>query len=582
MRCGIGGSVLVWLLLAAGVAAQNLFPPELVTFTPHASNPIFTAAGDGNWDAKIRERGWILFDPAASDKQSAWRMWYTGYDGTREGLKQLGLATSPDGIQWTRHPASPLSGDHWVEDMIVVPHEGTLYMFAEGRDDQAHLLTSLDGIQWTRVGPLDIRMTDGTPISPGAHGTPTAWHEDGTWHLLYERRDAGIWLATSTDLKIWGLVQDEPVMVPGPDAFEQDLIALNQVIKYQGKYYAYYHGSKSGSRLWAPGVAVSKDLLHWEKYSGNPLIHAEENKSSGIVVHDGHHFRFYTMHDQVDLYLADPSVDTSTGASTKERPKSEDPDQLFARENLVAWCIVPFDARRRSPAERAELVQRLGITKVAYDWRDEHVASFEEEILQYKKHGIEYFAFWSWHDALAPLIEKHGIRPQIWLMLPNPSTGTQQEKVIAAGTAILPLVEKTRQLGLKLGLYNHGGWGGEPENLVAVCEYLRRGPDADHVGIVYNFHHAHDRIENFSEALEPMVPLLLCLNLNGMNDNAQPKILPIGDGLHDHDMLKAVLASGYEGPIGILDHQETRDTEECLRENLDGLARMREILRAPR
>ena len=26
----------------------------------------------------------------------------------------------------------------------------------------------------------------------------------------------------------------------------------------------------------------------------------------------------------------------------------------FARDNLAAWCIVPFDAAKRTPAERAE------------------------------------------------------------------------------------------------------------------------------------------------------------------------------------------------------------------------------------
>ena len=53
-------------------------------------------------------------------------------------------------------------------------------------------------------------------------------------------------------------------------------------------------------------------------------------------------------------------------------------------------------------------------------------------------------------------------------------------------------VERTRRLGCPLGLYNHGGWGGEPENLVAVCEFLRRRHDAPHVGSVYNQHHGHD------------------------------------------------------------------------------------------
>ena len=30
---------------------------------------------------------------------------------------------------------------------------------------------------------------------------------------------------------------------------------------------------------------------------------------------------------------------------------------------------------------------------MAYDWRTQHVKEFEEEILQYKKHGLEFFAF---------------------------------------------------------------------------------------------------------------------------------------------------------------------------------------------
>ena len=51
----------------------------------------------------------------------------------------------------------------------------------------------------------------------------------------------------------------------------------------------------------------------------------------------------------------------------------------------------------------------------------------------------------------------------------------------------------------KLGLYNHGGWGGEPENLVAVCKVLREQHKADHVGIVYNLHHGHGHIDDFAD-----------------------------------------------------------------------------------
>ncbi|MDA9934533.1 sugar phosphate isomerase/epimerase [Rubripirellula sp.] len=257
---------------------------------------------------------------------------------------------------------------------------------------------------------------------------------------------------------------------------------------------------------------------------------------------------------------------------------AEGPDskKIFQRDRLVAWCIVPFDALKRTPLQRAEMVDKLGMARVAYDWRAEHVPTFEAEIQEYKKHGIEFFAFWSWHDALEPLIAKHGIRPQIWLMLPGVGNKPDSEKVQAAAEALRPMVEKTAKLGLRLGLYNHGGWGGEPENLAAVCKYLREHQDAEHVGIVYNFHHGHEHIVRFPEAFAAVKPYLLCLNLNGMADLSslvgnQNKILPIGKGVHEHDMIKEVLRQGYQGPIGILDHRSELDAELSLKQNLDGL-----------
>ncbi|MBL8817771.1 MAG: hypothetical protein JNL58_17225 [Planctomyces sp.] len=253
------------------------------------------------------------------------------------------------------------------------------------------------------------------------------------------------------------------------------------------------------------------------------------------------------------------------GSATTQRAGSN-----FDRDQLVAWCIVPFDAKNRGPAERAEMVAGLGLKRVAYDWRDQHIPTFEEEILQYKKHGIEYFAFWSWHDSMEPLIRKHNIHPQIWMMFGEPA-GTQEEKVAAAAASLLPMVEKTKSLGLKLGLYNHGGWSGEPANMVAVCQYLKDHHGAENVGIVYNLHHGHDHIPDFRQQLELLKPWLICLNLNGMNDRAEPKILPIGSGKHEQSLIRIIHELNYTGPVGIIDHREELDAEESLRQNLSGL-----------
>jgi hypothetical protein len=275
------------------------FPPDLVKFATSDKNPVFTAEGNGFWDVKIRERGWILHEG------NLYHLWFTGYDGTRNGIRTLGYATSPDGLTWTRHPANPLDREHWIEDMMVVKQGKTYYMFAEGLNDQAQLLTSADGVHWDRVGTLDIRYVDGKPLSPGPFGTPTAWFEDGTWYLFYERADKGVWLAKSRDLKIWTNVQDEPVLAPGPEPYDREMIALNQIVKYKGRYYAYYHGSGTPQkpRLWTTDVATSTDLIHWQKYPGNPLFPEAENKSSGILVDGSRQFRLYTMHDSVQVHF---------------------------------------------------------------------------------------------------------------------------------------------------------------------------------------------------------------------------------------------------------------------------------------
>jgi azurin len=244
----------------------------------------------------------------------------------------------------------------------------------------------------------------------------------------------------------------------------------------------------------------------------------------------------------------------------------------FDKSNLAAWCIVPFDAKKRSPEARAEMVAKMGIKKIAYDWRQEHVPEFEREILAYQKHGIEFFAFWGVHDEALRLFEQYKLHPQLWVTIRDQGA-TQEDKVKNAAAALLPVLEKAKKIGSQVGIYNHGGWGGEPENMVAVCEYLKAHHGIEHVGIVYNLHHGHGHLDRLPAAIELMKPWVLCLNLNGMDiagDTKGRKILPLGVGTEDVKVLRQVRASGYSGPIGILNHTN-EDAEGRLLDNLDGL-----------
>ncbi len=247
----------------------------------------------------------------------------------------------------------------------------------------------------------------------------------------------------------------------------------------------------------------------------------------------------------------------------------------FAQDNLVAWCIVPFDAKKRGPAERVEMLQKLGFKKYAYDWRAEHLPTFDEEVTLLKKANIELTAVWFpanlGDDAkkLLAVIKKHDIKTQLWVTMGTPAGDTQAAKVESAAKALKPLAEEAARHGCTVALYNHGGWCGEPENQVAIIDALK----LKNVGIVYNQHHGHDHFDKFPDLLKLMKPHLLALNINGSakgGDKAGKKILPLGAGELDVKMLAAIRDSGYGGPVGILGHTQD-DAAERLADNLDGL-----------
>lgn len=251
---------------------------------------------------------------------------------------------------------------------------------------------------------------------------------------------------------------------------------------------------------------------------------------------------------------------------------------LFARKNLVAWCIVPFDSKKRGPEERAAMLQKLGFTHFAYDYRAEHIPTFDAELEALKRHGVELTAWWfptSLNDEARltlDLFARHKVTPQLWVTGgggPAKDADDQRARVTTEAQRIRPIAEAASRVGCKVALYNHGGWFGEPENQIAIIKELA----LPNVGIVYNLHHGHDHLDRFPELLRLMKPHLYCLNLNGMvaqGDRHGQKILQLGEGDLDLKLLTAIRDSGFTGPFGILGHTQD-DAEARLQDNLEGL-----------
>lgn len=262
---------------------------------------------------------------------------------------------------------------------------------------------------------------------------------------------------------------------------------------------------------------------------------------------------------------------------------------LFDQQNLTAWCVVPFDAKKRGPEERAAMLQRLGFTRFAYDWRAEHVPTFDAEIEALQRRGIELVAWWFPTDANDPAartileaIQRHRIHPQLWVTgwgAPTKTPAEQQQRVEQEAERIRKIVELAKPAGCQVHLYNHSGWFGQPDNQVAVIERLKQ-QGVSGVGMIYNFSHGHDDIADFAAIWKRIRPYVVAVNVTGMVQGGADRLIPPSQGEHELEMLRVIQQSGWRGPIGLIAEQGG-DAEVTLGNYQRGLAWLATELKAP-
>jgi hypothetical protein len=272
-----------------------------------------------------------------------------------------------------------------------------------------------------------------------------------------------------------------------------------------------------------------------------------------------------------------------TSKTTSEEKAGQ--SSLFSKENLVAWCIVPFDSEKRDAAQRARMLHELGFRAMAWDWRQEHLPYMVDEIEALRHHDIALGAVWFWVDGsgdsilneanehILTTLEETGTKTDLWVSFPASyfEDVSGEARLQKAVETIGYIRDRAAAIGCRVALYNHGDWFGEPANQVGILKALGTGD----VGLVYNFHHGHLHVDHFDSLLGIMLPYLWTVNLNGMAVDG-PKILPIGQGDRELEMMVALQASGYTGTIGILGHVDDQDVKLILQGNLDGMAKVLE------
>jgi len=271
-----------------------------------------------------------------------------------------------------------------------------------------------------------------------------------------------------------------------------------------------------------------------------------------------------------------------SAGTAKAQSKKINNDQLYFKKNLVAWCVIPFDSKKRSPEERAIMLKSLGFRSFAYDWRAKDLPSMETELATLKKYNIALKSVWFHIDGnsenllddtdetILSILQKTNTHTELWINFnPRYFKGSQEEKLQQAIKMIQYIHGRASAIGCTIALYSHGGWFGTPENQVAIIN----GAGLPDTRIVYNFHHGHEDMDHFADVLSLLGPYLSTVSLNGMRAEG-PQILSFGEGDREAGLLKTLKASGYTGSIAIIGHTENEDVQLALQRNLDGLKKV--------
>lgn len=297
----------------------------------------------------------------------------------------------------------------------------------------------------------------------------------------------------------------------------------------------------------------------------------------------GHYLPLRCLMKKITIINIAFAVLVTSACTSKIQGTKRNNAMLFSKSNLLAWCIVPYDNKKRSSEERALMLKELGIASLAYDMREPDLPNMETEFSTLKKYDIRVKGVWFWIDVQKEQL-LNGANEAILRALANTSTKTvlwvsfpakyfaglpDEEKIQKGAKAIQYIQQRAAEIGCTIALYNHEDWFGEPANEVKIIE----ASGLKNVGIVYNFHHGHSQVNEFDAILKVTKPYLTTVNLNGMKGD-KFEIRTLGEGDREMELMKKLKASGFNGSIGIIGHTENEDVKLVLQRNLAGLKKL--------
>ncbi|MCP4644490.1 MAG: hypothetical protein GY851_28865 [bacterium] len=285
-------------VMIGAVGAPSLDTSQTWVETPDGK-PVIDRGAAGEWDASAVDNPFLFSEDGTL---------YCFYEGQDKPFKQggherIGLAMSRDGLRWVKSKSNPVldvgpegAWDGVVSKLPVVTRLGSRYhMFYSGRDartKQIGLATSTNLVDWTRH-----------PTNPVIPSRPDSWDAfistypappmlvDGRWHFLYRGmagyyRQQGAGLAVSDDLVTWKRASDDPLT---PLAEEVASLAVAQTAE------RYVGLAQAPSRSYW----VSDDLASWRKEGPIRLTGEKVDTLSNPVWFGGEWIVVYEKQDRI-------------------------------------------------------------------------------------------------------------------------------------------------------------------------------------------------------------------------------------------------------------------------------------------
>ncbi|MFA6291177.1 MAG: hypothetical protein WC637_05310 [Victivallales bacterium] len=230
-----------------------------------------------------------IFAPCVAYENGIYSLWYCGSRGfVDDRVFRLGLATSTDGIHFTKHPSSPVLSFGEGNRSILTPTllrnpEGSVCRelgklrlwfsscdFPSGNPRHTlHEASSSDGLTWSEPSGSQLENIY----------APTVILDGKVYRMWYTDVERDPWCfryAESSDGARWN-VDPEPVIVLD-QRWELGRLFYPTVIKDGSQFLMWYGGysnSPGEEQKTSIGFAMSGDGRHWRKNPANPVFGPE-------------------------------------------------------------------------------------------------------------------------------------------------------------------------------------------------------------------------------------------------------------------------------------------------------------------